>query len=332
MPKDKKIYYIYKIHFLCGFPTGRYYIGRHECSDLSKDRYTGSGSFCKAYFKKYGKEEGITYLKEIIEINPDFEINRQREEYHVGNLYYEDPLCMNMIKGGVMSCEVFSLSTRDKISKALKGNNNGKNHKASTYHKTRMIEVFGKKVIQYSLEGKEIARYDSIHDAANKTNIHFVQISECCRKRTCSAKGYIWRFAATPLTEEDMIKVQLGKGVGVIQYNKDGIEVARYNSLKEASEKSGISLNVIKQHLCGLLPHTKSFTWVRINPRKPYTKSIRKEAKKVYKRSVTDWSILKIYDSIADASRDIGICTTGIKRRCLRKTIVDDYYLTMSYA
>lgn len=22
-------YYIYKIHFLCGFPTGRYYIGKH---------------------------------------------------------------------------------------------------------------------------------------------------------------------------------------------------------------------------------------------------------------------------------------------------------------
>lgn len=332
MPKDKKIYYIYKIHFLCGFPSGRYYIGRHECSNLSKDRYTGSGSFCKSYFKKYGKQEGVTYLKEIIEINPDFETNRQREEYHVGHLYYEDPLCMNMIKGGIMSSAQFSLSTRDKISKAMKGNTNGKNHKWSRHHRTRMTEVFGKKIIQYNLEGKEIARYPSIHDAAKKTNIHFAQISDCCRKITCSAKGYIWCFETDPLTKDDLLRVQLGKGVGVIQYNEDGIEVARYNSLKEASEKSGISLNTIKQYLCGLLPHTKSFTWVRINPRKPYTKTIRKEAKKVYKCSVSDGSILKIYDSIADASRDIGICTTGIRRRCLRKTIVDNYYLTMQYA
>lgn len=57
------IYYIYKIHFLCGFPSGRYYIGKHKhTGDLSNDKYTGSGNFCKAYFKKYGKKEGITYI------------------------------------------------------------------------------------------------------------------------------------------------------------------------------------------------------------------------------------------------------------------------------
>lgn len=36
------IYYIYKIHFLCGFPSGRYYIGKHKhTGDLSNDKYTG---------------------------------------------------------------------------------------------------------------------------------------------------------------------------------------------------------------------------------------------------------------------------------------------------
>ena len=64
------IFYIYKIHFLCGFPSGRYYIGKHKHpNDLKTDTYTGSGNFCKAYFKKYGKQEGITYIKEILEIN-----------------------------------------------------------------------------------------------------------------------------------------------------------------------------------------------------------------------------------------------------------------------
>lgn len=34
------IYYIYKIHFLCGFPSGRYYIGNHKHSgSLSNDKY-----------------------------------------------------------------------------------------------------------------------------------------------------------------------------------------------------------------------------------------------------------------------------------------------------
>ena len=45
-------YYIYKIHFLCGFPTGRYYIGKHiHYGTLDTDKYAGSGNFCKAYYK-----------------------------------------------------------------------------------------------------------------------------------------------------------------------------------------------------------------------------------------------------------------------------------------
>ena len=52
------IHYIYKIHFLCGYPSGRYYIGRHSHrgKTLDNDKYTGSGNFCKDYFKQYGKK------------------------------------------------------------------------------------------------------------------------------------------------------------------------------------------------------------------------------------------------------------------------------------
>lgn len=94
-------YYIYKIHFLCGFPTGRYYIGKHiHYGTLDTDKYAGSRNFCKAYYKKYGKILGETYLKEIIEINPSEDINSLREKELIGNLYISDPLCMNMVAGG----------------------------------------------------------------------------------------------------------------------------------------------------------------------------------------------------------------------------------------
>lgn len=76
--EDNKIHYIYKIHFLCGFPTGRYYIGKHTGKKVT-EKYAGSGNFCFAYYKKYGKIEGETYIKEILEINPSAEINNQRE-------------------------------------------------------------------------------------------------------------------------------------------------------------------------------------------------------------------------------------------------------------
>lgn len=76
-------HYIYKITFLRGYPTGRYYIGKRTCYEVSidKDSYTGSGNFCHTYFKKYGKIAGDTYLKEILEINPSWEVNKDREKF-----------------------------------------------------------------------------------------------------------------------------------------------------------------------------------------------------------------------------------------------------------
>ena len=83
MPKEK-IHFIYKIYFLCGEPEGRYYIGKH--TGYKNDSYGGSGTFCKRYYKKYGKIPDKTFKREIIEINVDKETNRLREKEIVGEL------------------------------------------------------------------------------------------------------------------------------------------------------------------------------------------------------------------------------------------------------
>ena len=129
------IHYIYKIHFLCGYPSGRYYIGKHthNGADLSTDRYTGSGVFCFHYFKKYGRKPGITYIKEILEINPSKKINDDRELFYIGNLSDDDPLCMNISIG-----------------------------KSGATHT----------VFQYSKKGEFIAKYDSECDAYKSIGIN----------------------------------------------------------------------------------------------------------------------------------------------------------------
>lgn len=71
-------HYIYKINFLCGI-SGRYYIGKRSTKYFNSEIYTGSGSFCKSYFKKYGKIEGKTYTKDILEFNFSAETNSNRE-------------------------------------------------------------------------------------------------------------------------------------------------------------------------------------------------------------------------------------------------------------
>ena len=80
------------------------------------------GNFCKAYYKKYGKILGETYLKEIIEINPSEDINSLREKELIGNLYISDPLCMNMVAGGERIAIETNNSAKPVIQYDLKGN------------------------------------------------------------------------------------------------------------------------------------------------------------------------------------------------------------------
>ena len=195
------IHYIYKIHFLCGFPAGRYYIGKrsYHGNDLSKDKYSGSGSFCKAYFKKYGKKEGITYIKEILEINPDKKINRDREIKLIGTKYKDDSLCMNLIPGG------------------------------SGGDDCKPIEVH-----RYSLEGKFIGKYESMSDAAENINMSVSTISKACRKRTLVIYNSLWRYHFDSIKNGDLDNLDFSY-LPVDQYDYDGNFIASFDMAKSAA-------------------------------------------------------------------------------------------------
>ncbi len=112
------IYYIYKINFLCGEP-GRYYIGKHCARDWnSADAYTGSGVFCKRYFKKYGKVD--TYEKEILNFADTPKLLNEMEKLYIGTLYLTDECCVNMMAGGSGISE-YKQDSKSKISIGNKG-------------------------------------------------------------------------------------------------------------------------------------------------------------------------------------------------------------------
>ena len=76
----------------------------------------------------------------------------------------------------------------DKIKGKFKGEKNpmygikGKNNPSS------------KKVIQYSLNGEFIKKWDCVREAGEELNIFPQHISRVCRGKRKSAKGYIWRY------------------------------------------------------------------------------------------------------------------------------------------
>lgn len=99
----KRYFYIYKITCLCGSFAGKYYIGQKQSNKpFEKDtKYCGSGAKIQRYYKKYGKIEGVTYIKELICYCKDYEELQVMEKFYIGDKYKDEYTdCLNLKEGG----------------------------------------------------------------------------------------------------------------------------------------------------------------------------------------------------------------------------------------
>lgn len=282
------IHYIYKIHFLCGFPSGRYYIGRHthKGMDLSTDKYTGSGNFCKSYFKKYGKKEGITYLKEILEINPSKQVNLHREKIVIGDLWKTDPLCMNQCIGGI-----------------------------GVEKDTHVYE----KVIQFDLLGNIIKIWDSIVTAEQSLGIS--NIKTVCIGEKYTAGKFIWRFVNDPFDKypiPDIVHANIKRRKKVVQYSIDGKFIKLWNSTKESAEHYSNSKRAsdwLQEAISGKAISWHGYIWRRYNGS---TKDILVERKPSLRRRILQYSLdnrlINNYNSASEAAHAVKGDATNILR------------------
>lgn len=99
----RKYYYVYKITCLCGSLMNHYYFGQHRTDNLN-DGYAGSGNILQLYYKKYGKIEGETFIKEILGFAKDGDSLNDLEFEVIGHKFKDDPMCINLRGGGYCSC------------------------------------------------------------------------------------------------------------------------------------------------------------------------------------------------------------------------------------
>ena len=116
---------------------------------------------------------------------------------------------------------------------------------ASGYKRTPAIET---PCIQYDLNGKEVGRYKSMTVAAKQLNLDCGSISECCRKRLNTYRGYIFRKETEPLTKEDLAKTldrsNNKKRTAVYSIDKSNNKIY-HRSAKEASDYTGACASYI---------------------------------------------------------------------------------------
>ena len=126
--------YIYKITL----PNGKFYFGKKE-SQKVLDYYWGSGRYIKDWFKKHFNKKscdcpsefvkGSGVKREIIFWASNRECLKTMEKIVIGNLWKNNPDCVNMCEGGTFGGAVIQTEEiKKKHSVALKGKKQTKEH------------------------------------------------------------------------------------------------------------------------------------------------------------------------------------------------------------
>lgn len=127
-------------------------------------------------------------------------------------------------------------------------------------------EKIGKTIYQYDLKGNLIKEWNGTTQIQKELGFEHKGIDNALQGIYNKSHGYIWSL--TKLTEKDLqIKIKNATKYNncskILQYSKDNILLEQYNSITEASEKTGISISSISLCCNGKYKTAGSYIWKR---------------------------------------------------------------------
>ena len=168
-------------------------------------------------------------------------------------------------------------------------------------------------IVRLTKEGEFVKRYDSAAEA-KRDGFLDSNVLMCCKKehRQKLCKGYRFMFedeyienGAEPYIEKPMVI----HSREIIQCDLQGNFIAKYSSVKEASEKTGthrpsLSLNLSKRYKSA---NGYIFVYADEYPLKDMRiYNVNKKGVKIYQLDKVSGEILNQYDSISDAGKALG--------------------------
>ena len=118
-------------------------------------------------------------------------------------------------------------------------------------------------VLQYDLDGNFIREFESVKEAREK---YSSRVQDCLSGKTAQASGFQWKYKTddTYPHKIDAYTKNVNQSLCCsrpIKQLKDGVVVATYGSINEASAKTGFDYSGIKKCLNGTYKQTFGFTW-----------------------------------------------------------------------
>lgn len=192
-------------------------------------------------YKITNKITGLCYIGQSIDIfsrwrahssaNDNLKLHQSIKDYGIQNFVFEI----------LELCEKSELDEKEKSwIKKLNSFENGYN--MTTGGLTSLpISPQCKEVNQYTLEGILINTFPSLKIAMQETGIS--QIAACCRGERRTAGGYQWRYKKDVIDQTSIPECEAPKSAkrAVIQYDENGKEIARYESIAQAARNNNIS-------------------------------------------------------------------------------------------
>lgn len=268
-----KMYCVYKAEDLT---NGKFYIG---CTNSFKQRvkqhlacYEKEDCLFHQMIEKHGKDN---FKFEIIETAETKEKALELEKKYIKEYNSYMPNGYNMNKGNV----------------------GGHNSRA---------------VICLTLDGKFVRRYDSAAEAELEGGFRNTEVLLCCKNKLRSSKKHMFMFEDDYLKNgaKEYIKPRPNGMRAVIQCDKEGEVIARYESVAEAAKNSGANRTTISGVLAGKYKHANGFIFVyeedfpKLNIEKH---KIRKKGRKVAQINPETGEVINVFDRIEDAGRKLGV-------------------------
>ena len=115
-------------------------------------------------------------------------------------------------------------------------------------------------VIQYNLNGEQMATFESASEAARQTGGSQSKITMCCRRQRDSANDYQWRYY-DDIQDVQKIEKKFITGKKVAQCDEEGNILKIYPSFKEAARAVNGTSSAISRVCSGTNIRHKGYKW-----------------------------------------------------------------------
>jgi len=305
--KKQKIIGVYQIS---NNIDGKIYIG-HSQNIIKRwgSHRIGKGSLLLGNaIKKYGLEN---FKFEILE---EIDSNDKTNEELKTILYQREQYYLDLKKS-------YEKGIGYNIDKIAKYNNSGK-RSDEFKNNIRRINLegnfAGKKVYQYDLQGKFVMEWKSAAEIERCLGFKAENISACCLNKQSQSNNFIWSFELSEINKDKIKKLFDRKRLTEVrQYNLSGELLNIFSSTKDASEKTGININIIREACGGHKKTGASFIWKFKNEELFIEKHLRPSI--IVKQYTLNGVLIKTWDSLTElikttkfSSKYIKQCSDGI--------------------